>query len=170
MVGGGGLPFAPVGVSFGVFSLVCPVAVCFPRRRDFRAILPRFRACFGRLRVWRCVVRFAVSILTPFFAVSRLVSARLVQSIKATKKACFRGNFQGVLRSWCFRFRSGGCRQAWQDKKTIKKTGFCPVFRFICLLFYKNFQLHRKNTQPRAKRIPTTYNIFWGYSHFPLKN
>ena len=75
----------------------------FVRPCRFRAFLPRFRACFWRLRVWRCVVRFAVSILTPFLWVFRLVSARLVQSIKAIKKARFSGNFQGVfafVHSW----------------------------------------------------------------------
>lgn len=76
VVGGGGLPFARFGSSFCVFSLFSAVAVCLSVRR-----------AFVRFRVWRCVVRFAVSILTPFFAVSRLVSARLVYYIKATKKA-----------------------------------------------------------------------------------
>lgn len=100
--------------SFTLSPCVCPSV----------RILPRFRACFGRSRVWRAVVRFAVSILTPFFAVSRLVSARLVYSVKAIKKARFRGNFQGV-----FAFvRSGVMPSGGQDKKTIKKRGFAPSF------------------------------------------
>ena len=83
----------PVLAFLLAFFARLPCRRVFVRPSCFRAILPRSRACFWRSRVWRCVVRFAVSILTPFFAVSRLVSARLVQSIKAIKKAPKKGNF-----------------------------------------------------------------------------
>ena len=58
-----------------------------------------FPCVFWRFRVWRCGVRFAVFILTPFSAVSRLVSARLVQSIKEIKKPVL----GAIFKAFCVR-------------------------------------------------------------------
>ncbi len=123
VVGGGGFSRRASWLVFCRFFARLRRRRVFVRPSCFRAILPRFRACFWRLRVWRCVVRFAVSILTPFLAVSRLVSARLVYSVKAIKKPQKRA----IFKAFCVR----GDAVKGKGKKDNKKTGVRPVFRFI---------------------------------------
>lgn len=126
---------------FSVFF--CPFSARFRCRRVFvrpscfRAFLPRFRACFGVLRVCRSVIRCDVSVLRLFLSRSRRFLARLVQSIKAIKKARFRGNFQGV-----FAFvRSGVMRlplwsvSTWRKRKRAKPSSLAPWSVFFILLF-----------------------------------
>lgn len=103
---------------------------------DGSPVLPFWRF-FWRFRVWCCVVRFAVPVLTPFFAVSRLVSARLVYYINAIKKARFRGNFQGVFASVGFLIPFGRDAVGMDTLKDNKKGASrkaCPRCGYLCRL------------------------------------
>ena len=98
----GGLPFARFGSSFAFFRLVSPFAVCLSVRPAF------VRFCPVSVRVLGGCVFVAPSVFSWLAVFGRslgvfsLVVAWLGYLFKAIKKARFRGNFQGVLRSFGF--------------------------------------------------------------------
>ena len=123
------------------FRLVfCPFSARFPFRRVFvrpsffRAFLPRFRACFGRLSV--CPLRrfHFNALFRPFTAFFR--SARAIYQGNKKKPvlgAIFKAFSGSSVRAWCV--RPFGAFARGENKKRVKPLSLTPWSVFFILLF-----------------------------------